>query len=428
MASIKFILDIRNDSKTEMYNVSLQLLHKREKGKISLGVRVKKDDFSVLSNGTIKIKKNNYLTNITRTTNFLNKKKNEADEILENLRLQGKLDSLSMMEIKRLISQSKSNITLTDFMLEQVALMQQSRRYGTADCKNQAVIMLRKYAGRENITFDEVNHIFLKKLEAWWLGKGNHLNGLGPKLRDIRNAFNEASKDPRIMFPKDDIPFGNYKIKKEKPKKRSINIDALKLLFAYDAATDIERLAKDLFIFSFINAGMNSIDICLLKVKNIKTGRLIYNRSKVKDAAFNWEIGKDAREIIDKYTEGKDDEDYVFPVIQDPAFQGEELRMHIRRRMKILNTALGEIAKNAGIETHLTSYVARHSWATLAKRSGVPVASIKDALGHSSISTTEHYLADLEDDELNAVNNMIGGLVFGEKKSAPGNQPDADKS
>ena len=414
MASIKFVLDTRRESKTEMYNICLQIIHKGGKDRINLGVKIKKDDFLILENDTIKVKKVGYLSNITRLTSFLNKKKNEADDLIENLRLTGKLDHLTMAEIKRLISQSKSNIALTDFILEQVTRMRESKRYGTAACKEQAVSLLRKYTGRDVVTFDEVNHGFLQKLEAWWLGKGNVLNGLGPKLRDIRNAFNEAAIDPRIRFPKDEIPFLTYKIKKEKPRKRSINVDALKLFWAFEPRTDKERLAKDFFRFSFLYAGMNPIDICMLKIGNISTGRLIYNRSKVKDAAFNWEIGADAREILDKYMEGKGEDDYVFPMVLDPTLEGDDLRKHIKIRMKKINEGLLSIAKSAKISEHITTYVARHSWATLAKRSGIPVASIKDALGHTNISTTQNYLADLEDDELNAINNQITGLVFGE--------------
>ena len=426
MASVKFELDTRKESKSKLYSICLVIIHKRAKDRINLGVKIKKDDFIILDNGMVKIEKVNYLTGITRTTNYLNKRKIEADEILENLKLQGKLDSFSLLEIKRLISQSKSNITLTDFMTEQVDLMRESKRFGTASCKEQALHLLKKYTKREIVTFDEVDYNFLKKLEAWWLGQGNHLNGLGPKMRDIRNAFREASKDKRILFPKNDIPFELYKIKKEKPTKRSINIDALKLFFEYTPNNKKEQLAKDFFVFSFIYAGMNPIDICMLKIENIKSGRLIYNRSKVKDAAFNWEIGPDARDILDKYTEGKSDDDYVFPVILNAELKGDELRVHIKTRKKRINEGLNTIAKNLGITTNLTTYVARHSWATLAKRNKIPVASIKDALGHTNISTTQSYLADLEDDELNAINNQITGLVMGDKiEKAPENQSDA---
>ena len=416
MASLKFVLDTRRETKSKLYNICIQIRHKDSLDRINLGVKVKVGDFKVLENGSIVLEKVKYLSNISRTTNFLNKKMHEAEDILESLRLQGKLDSFSLLEIKRLISQSRSNISLTDFMTEQVDLLREAKKFGTASCKEQAVRLLKRYTKREVVTFDEVNYNFLKKMEAWWLGLGNQVNGLGPKLRDIRNAFHEASKDPRILFPESDIPFGNYVIKKEKPRKRSINIDALKLFFEYEPLNHKEQLAKDFFVFSFIYAGMNPVDICILKMRDVKTGRLIYNRSKVKDAAFNWEIGPDARAILDRYTDGKDDEDYVFPVILDPDLKGEELRLHIKTRKKRINERLNIIASNLEIKTNLTTYVARHSWATLAKRSGVPVASIKDALGHSSISTTENYLADLEDDELNAINRQIGGLVFGGSK------------
>lgn len=416
MASVKFVLDTREESKTNLYRICLQITHKRMVGRINLGIKVKKEDLIILENDTVKLKKADYLHNITRLTNFLNKKKNEADDIIDNLRLQGKLDSMTLQEVKRLISQSKMSISLTDFMLEQEALLKQSKRYGTAGCKKDAVSLLRRYTKREDVSFEEVNHIFLKRLEAWWLGEGNHINGLGPKLRDIRNAFKEASKDSRIQFPKDDIPFINYKIKTEKTKKRAINIVDLKEFFSYEPVLEKEKLAKDFFEFSFIYAGMNPIDICMLKVKNVITGRLIYNRSKVKDAAFNWEIGANAYAILEKYVEGKGDDEYVFPIITKPTLEGDELRIHIKGRLKRMNEGIKSISEKRNIKSHVTSYVARHSWATLAKRNGVPVAAISEALGHSSIVTTMDYLADLEDDALNLINKQVGDMVFKPKK------------
>ena len=104
----------------------------------------------------------------------------------------------------------------------------------------------------------------------------------------------------------------------------------------------------------------------------------------------------------------KDSENYIFPIISDEGNPKQEYQEFFEKR-KIYNKHLKEIAKLCGIETNLTSYVARHSWATIAKHKGVPIAAISEGMGHDDVKTTEIYLDSFDKEVLDDFNELITG-------------------
>ncbi|WP_165389658.1 tyrosine-type recombinase/integrase [Ancylomarina subtilis] len=148
---------------------------------------------------------------------------------------------------------------------------------------------------------------------------------------------------------------------------------------------------------------MSFVDIAYLKVKDVRKGRLNYSRQKTSQK-YSMAILEPAMEIIKRYSDLKDPEAFLFPLL-DP--KHEKIHELYRSCMRNKNRRLKEIGKKLELSLPLTSYVARHSWATIAKRSGVPTAVISEGLGHTTENTTQVYLDSFENEVLDAANRLI---------------------
>jgi integrase len=112
--------------------------------------------------------------------------------------------------------------------------------------------------------------------------------------------------------------------------------------------------------------------------------------------------------ILDYFCKDKKRTDYVFPIVEHKEI--DQIRRDIKLKTHLFNDYLKAIAKQCGIQTNLTTYVARHTWATLANRSNVNIGIISEGLGHRDIKTTQTYLAKFGSEELDKANEMITDL------------------
>jgi integrase len=163
------------------------------------------------------------------------------------------------------------------------------------------------------------------------------------------------------------------------------------------------------YLFSFYTMGMNWSDMAHLKMKNIINGRIEYIRLKTKRKtakAFTIKINPKIQEILSHYTKGKEKDDFILPIIKrtnNPFIIREDIKNRLRR----YNKNLERIGNLCGIEQKLTSYVSRHSWATIAKKSGIDIGIISDALGHQDTLVTRIYFDSYGSDEIDRANNSI---------------------
>ena len=169
------------------------------------------------------------------------------------------------------------------------------------------------------------------------------------------------------------------------------------------------EFSKDIFIFCFFARGMSFIDFAKLKKQNISNGRINYYRSKTQ-RFISIKIEPPMQAIINKYQQK--DTDYIFPI-----FQGniQEERIY-NNALRLYNLHLNQIGKAIRKDIHLTSYVARHSWATIARAENVPIEIISESLGHSNQQTTSIYIKSLNNIVADSVNKKIINKLKKEKK------------
>ena len=283
--------------------------------------------------------------------------------------------------------------------------MKRGGKLGNAGVYKYSRTSLLKFTGqRLQILFSDIDAVWLRRYENWLRTSGCGDTTISQLFRTLRSVFNKAVE--LQLVKRDYYPFDAYKVSKfdTRTKKRAITKEDVRKVIALDLSQGYpsERLARDIFVFSYFGAGINFADIALLKYGNVRDGRVQYVRKKT-GKPINFLLTEEMRNIIVKYQrQGQTDEDYIFPILDRRVHRTEQQRYD--RTHKVLtntNRWLRKIGQRVGIE-HLTTYVARHTFATVLKRSGVNIAIISESLGHSDLSTTQIYLDSFENSQIDA--------------------------
>ncbi len=255
-----------------------------------------------------------------------------------------------------------------------------------------------------DIPFSAIDITWLNKYERWLRSKGNEETTMSLMFRTLRSTYNKAIKAKCAR--KSEYPFDEFKINKfdVSTQKRAIaKTEVLK--FTKDVRPIGKRqyiqLSKDIFIFSYLCGGINFTDIANLTKANIIEGkRLHYIRQKT-GKLIKIGLSEEAMKIIERYaTESKG---YLFPILNANLHKTPlQKQNRIHKILGKVNINLKLIAAQLGVEGNLTTYVARHSFASVLKKSGVNIALISEALGHSDIATTQIYLDSFDNEQVDA--------------------------
>ena len=253
-------------------------------------------------------------------------------------------------------------------------------------------------------TFGQIDEAFLSAFEGWMRSKGNKETTLSFQMRTLRAMFNRAIKAKIVSREKN--PFNEYKISKfntRTPKRALSKAEMLKIIDAdCSQGKEIEQFAHDIFVFSYLCGGISFVDIANLTPANIADGRLIYHRQKT-HGAINVPLSERAKAIISKYDSHCEQVGYLFPILDERAhITPLQKKNRVHKMCSRVNVALRDVAKRLKIKATVTTYVARHSFATVLKKSGVNIGIISEALGHHSLKTTQIYLDSFENSQIDA--------------------------
>ena len=248
---------------------------------------------------------------------------------------------------------------------------------------------------------------WLKAYESWLRCCKLADNTIGIRFRTLRAVYNLALAEGLVKA--DCYPFKKYKVSKlhKETAKRAITKEQVKQVIDYDVsgARFYKRLAVDMFAFSYLMGGINFTDMAFLTDKNVEGGRLVYVRQKTKKLIM-LPLQEKAVEIMNRYRSSQ--RKFIFPILDERERTLRQMRNRIYDVLDNVNGYLKEIGKELGVELKISSYVARHSYATVLKRSGVSTSVISESLGHSSERVTQIYLDSFENKQLNdAMKNLL---------------------
>jgi len=400
--NILIILDKRRQKKDKTYPLILRIIHNRKSISISLGYSLLEKDWNEKTTSIKKTSK--VVSNVTRLNNLISKQKTRAFDIITQLQDSGEIETLSSKEIKDRILNKSSKITFFQYTTRLIQEMSEAGKFGNALVYKDCLRVSKKFTKEKDIRFEEINYKYLVRFENFLSANGNSVNSISVYLRTLRAIYNKAIKENIVK--QEYYPFKNFSIKNGKTQKRAVKKEVIETI----EELQLEPYStlwhyKNYFLFSFYGMGLNFADMAHLKMNNIHLDRIIYSRQKT-GKEYNIKITAKMHQILNHYTERKKIDSYIFPIIKrsdNPQLAYQDI-VSSRRNY---NKGLKEIAELCEIENNLTSYVSRHSWATIAKKKGVPTAVISEGLGHESEKTTQIYLDSFDKEVLDEYNEII---------------------
>jgi len=290
---------------------------------------------------------------------------------------------------------------------EQIDRLTKENRLGYANSTKQVYNSLLKFNKHLDIYFSDLDIDWLRKYETWLRSENIAENTIGIRFRTLRAIYNIAIEQNVVKA--EYYPFKTYKVSKlhQDTAKRSISKQAISSIINYlvEPKYFYKRLSVDLFTFSYLTGGINFVDMSFLTQENIIDGRLVYTRRKT-GKLIKLPLQEKALEIIKFYhTEQRS---YLFPILFDSHKTEIQKRYRVHDVIADINKHLKLIGKELNIPIDLTTYVARHSFATVLKRSGVKTSIICESLGHSSEKVTQIYLDSFENSQIDeAMKNLL---------------------
>jgi integrase len=265
-----------------------------------------------------------------------------------------------------------------------------------------AIRSIESFAG-SRIAFDSITADWLKRYEKYLLGEDKSYVTVSMYIRCLRAIMNEAKKSG--ILKESQYPFGEgkYKIPVGKGRKLALTLQQIKSIKNYSDGKETTERYRDLWFFSYLCNGINFGDMLQLKYGDIDGDVIRWYRAKTINTSEKKEkieavITPGMSAIIEKYgNPDKSADKFIFPYLKggESPIKCKKIIMDVIKRT---NKRLKTIGNAVGING-LTTYVARHSFATVLKRSGTNVAFISESLGHSNQKTTQNYLASFEIDE-----------------------------
>jgi len=320
----------------------------------------------------------------------------EIKQLNELIRLLEIKSDYTVDELADLYTGNSFNGYLFPFVEYVIKQLKEENRNKTATILLTTKRSFERFLCGQDILLDKIDNDLIRKYESYLNNTGMMKNTISCYMRSLRSVYNQAVK--RGLTSQKN-PFINIFTRIDKTIKRAVNEDVIKRLQNLNLTEyPALALARDLFMFSFYMRGISFVDMANLRKQNVKNGYIIYSRSKTKQM-LTIKIEPCMEEIVSRY-ELQVIEDYLLPVY---SIQNRDNSSQLRKH----NKRLKRISEILGLEKSLSSYVSRHTWATLALRKGIPVEVISESMGHENESTTRIYLASLGQSVVDKANAKI---------------------
>lgn len=266
-------------------------------------------------------------------------------------------------------------------------------RFGTT------INSLRNYLKGNDVPLEDVDGTMVLGYEQWLKERGLCRNTTSFYLRNLRTIYNHAVEEKLVVSS---LPFKYVYTGIDKTAKRALPLEIIKQLKELDLSLNPHlEFARDMFLFSFYTRGMSFIDMAQLTQSNLQGGVLTYRRQKTLQQLYiKWEAPM--QEIVTKYW--SDDSPYLLPIATG---DGSAFWKKYKNAYNRITRQLKRLGETLGLSIPLTIYVARHSWASVAKSKNVPISTISEGLGHDSEKTTRIYLSSLDTSVVDRANNLI---------------------
>ena len=296
--------------------------------------------------------------------------------------------------------------TLFNFIRSMITKKTAAKRDGTAKTYSDSLASFSSFRNGKDITFDDLNEDIINQYEAWMKNKGLKRNSSSCYLRTFKTLYLKAVE---LELTEDRDIFRHVFTGFATTTKRAISIDAIKAIRKLNLENNPAlAFARDMFMLSLYLQGMAFVDIAYLKKSDIRNGQLQYSRKKSgQTLTISWE--KPMQEIVDAYSHLTKDTPYLLPIITKQ--DGMERKQYEKAEHNV-NRNLKKIGEMAGLHIPLTTYVARHSWASIMRDMGNDITVVSKGLGHEDIKTTQIYLSTIDTAVVTRANKRFLGRIL----------------
>lgn len=403
ITSVKLMLNKSRILNNGSYPLVFQVIHNRRKKLLYTGYRMKEEVFDE-SEGKIMngVGSTFTATEVVKMNRELRKMRNQIDIRIRQLERTREEFAVEDILTQNAFGTGKPQFYLLRYINAQIERKQELKKVGMAAAYKSTRSSLAKFIGRPDVRMSEVDLAFVRRYEDFLYSNGASGNTVSYYLRNLRSLYNQAVTDG--YHPRGEYPFAKAQTRPAKTVKRALSRTDMQNLADLNLENEPElEFTRDLYLFSFYAQGMAFVDIVLLKKTDICNGVLTYSRHKSKQL-IRIVVTPQMQGVIDKYNT---ENEYLFPIISGEYASGyQKYRLALGR----INRHLKKIAVVADIKVPLTTYTARHTWATLARDYGAPISVISAGLGHTSEEMTRVYLKDFDVSMLNQVNSIVTNL------------------
>ena len=316
--------------------------------------------------------------------------------------LDGSGVTYSVGDIIKRYKSPECHVSVLDFMKNQIRLMRNANRLGTALNYEKTMKNFAEFLGGVNLPFSAMTEQIIADYNAFLVQRGMVRNSISFYMRIMRAVYNKAVRQKLV---EQSHPFTEVYTGIDRTRKRAVSESVISQLYKLNLAEGTPlALARDIFIFSYCTRGMAFVDIAYLKKENIQNGVICYARRKT-GQLLSVRIEPSIQRIIDRYSSALSP--YVFPILTstDTKEAYEEYQVALNNHNRLLR----RLSKMLPAGCKLTSYTSRHSWATAARNHNVPISVISAGMGHTSEQTTQIYLTMLENSVIDDANQ---GLIM----------------
>ncbi len=293
-----------------------------------------------------------------------------------------------------------SGETINVLLEQKVADLKKKGQIGTMETYQNTLVNINRYRGK-NIPVENITVEWLEAYEERLLD-GRSVATVAINMRNIRAMMNIAKKSGLIK--EGQYPFGKdkFEIKSVEGRKKALSSLQIRKIADFVCDNPTLMMYRDIWMFMYYCNGINMGDLLCLKFSNIVDGEICFIRKKTERTTKSVKeiratLTKNMMEIIQRWGNFSNPNNYIFPLIK----QTTDLELFAKRKkafIKIFNKNVRIVGAAVGI-FDITSYTARHSFATVLKRKGANIAYISESLGHTSLNTTQVYLDSFDKEE-----------------------------
>ena len=344
--------------------------------------------------------------------------KSLVDRTIIALADMGKLPSMEVTEVREAIEERmnpavveqkrekkrKDNLFATRFLR-----FTESKAGSTKRLYTQTYKRMLEYAGKrlEELAFEDITKEWLTSFDNFLAPQSPSRNARNIHLRNIRAVFNEAIDDEITTF----YPFRRFKIRNVATRKRNLKVEDLRKFF--DCPCDKKAQKHlDMFKLMFLLIGINLVDLCNLKEID-NEGRINYHRAKT-NRLYSIKVEPEALEIINKYR-GKN---YLIDILdryKDYHDFTKRINLALKQIGPYKRVGRGGTKTTEPMFPDISTYWARHSWATIAASLDIPRDTIAHALGHGGNTVTDIYI-DFDERKVDEANRkVLDWVLYGKK-------------